>query len=283
MAQQMTLHAAEEFRIRATPDQELLRRLAYLSAQGSESVLTGLNSADASYRSSGRDQTRRATDAWLQMARLNDPVYQAMSARINEDFDRMDEASVLALQEIEQELLDLQRERERVLEHAYRDEQGRAIFMTQDERAAYYQDGLKLSEDEFAAMRDRLRGRPSWESWQGASDRREQLFAERDQIHAHEASRSELRDELARGSVSAEEAEIRAQEIADAMPERVRRKFESLPGYAAEAGPAPAPLSDRELAELTAAAVPAEPAGNLAHEDIRPNEASSRLFGPSPI
>lgn len=226
----MSINPGEEFKLKATPSPELARKLAYLAAQDNDSVLTAVRSSRASYQGSGSGKARSGADMLLQvlMARLADPAYQALSEQINGKLDLMDEASVHALQEIEEELAELRRERERMREQAYRDEQGRRIFMTSDESAAYYEDGGRVEDERFAALKDRLRGKPTWDKWQDSFRREEGLTAEREQIHQHEARRDELRDDLATGSISKEEAQRRAQEIGESMPERVRRSYKAL-------------------------------------------------------
>ncbi|MGH6922858.1 MAG: hypothetical protein ACRED5_03720 [Propylenella sp.] len=61
----------------------------------------------------------------------------------------MDEASVEALQEIEEELRALRQERARVRKLAYRDEEGCLIFMTEDESAAHFEGGRRLTNEAF--------------------------------------------------------------------------------------------------------------------------------------
>jgi hypothetical protein len=207
----------------------LQRKLAYLAAQDNDSVLTGNVRSPRTAHGSSSDKAAKTADA-LMMARLADPAYQAMSARINDNLGRMDVASVHALQEIEEELTKLRREREQMLDKAYRDEQGRAIFMTKDGTAAYYEDGTKLEDDEFARHRGRLPGHTSWDAWQANQQEEDALKAERDLIHRHEAAREELREAVAQGSISKEEAEQREHDLEEKLPERVRDHFRQQRG-----------------------------------------------------
>lgn len=233
----MDISPGEEFRIKATPSPELLRRLAYLAEQDNGSVLTGgIKSANGSSRNSEGEKARRAADA-LRLARLADPAYQAFSQRINTELDLMDEASVHALQEIEQELAELQREREKMLAQAYRDEEGNAIFMAEDESAAYYDDGRQVDGEKFGRIKAQVRGTTKWDTLQDFSRRREALYAEREQVHAFQAKidtdGGELREDLAKGNISKEEAEREKQEIEAAAPERVRHSLDALRGQGA--------------------------------------------------
>jgi hypothetical protein len=253
----VSLSPGEEFKIKATPSQELLRKLAYLAAQDSDAVLTGgLRPGNAAHRHT--DSAGRRTDAALQMARLADPAYQAVSERINDNLGRMDEASVTALQEIEEALATLRRERERMLEQAYRDEHSRLVFMTEDGTGAYYEDGTKVADDEFAQISEDLRGRPTWEQWQESLRKEEELAAERDLIHQHDAEREQLREDLAEGRISKEEAEQRERELEEALPERVRAAYAAQQGADNAAAPE-TELSAEEAASLDVRSAPAAP------------------------
>jgi hypothetical protein len=233
----MTIDLGEEFKVKATPSPELQRKLAYLAAQDNDSVLTGgFKASTAGHRGSDSDKARKRADA-LMLARLADPEYQAVSQRINNNLDLMDEASVHALQEIEQELLELRRERERMLAQAYRDEDGNAIFIAEDESAAFYEDGEQVDDEKFARIKDELRGRTTWDGLQRSHREEDDLVADRDRVHAFQAESQskgdKLREDLAQGAISQDEAEQREREIEDSLPERARRSLDALRGHSA--------------------------------------------------
>jgi hypothetical protein len=235
----MTANAGDEFRATATPGPELLRRLLYLAQIGSQAVLPRGFTVRTAFMGADAGASNPIAQAMLRAARLADPAYQEMSARITGKLTRMDEASVIALQEIEQELQDLAREREQMRERAFRDERGRLMFMTEDESAAYFEDGSRVGDDDFATYRERLRGRTTWEQREADRRRVEALDEERRRIHRHDANRQQLQDDLASGSISYEEAAQREREIEEALPERVRRRYapaEAAPALEADAG-----------------------------------------------
>jgi hypothetical protein len=126
------------------------------------------------------------------------------------------------------ELAQVRRRREEMLQQAYTDEFGRRIFMTGDKSAAYYEDGAKVSEEEFASLRERLEGRPTWEQWDEQAKKEDGLLAEREAIHRHDGGRSQLREDLASGAISAEEAREREAELEAAMPDRMRRSYDQM-------------------------------------------------------
>jgi hypothetical protein len=221
----MVANAGDEFRATATPSQELLSRLAYLAQIGSRSVMPRGFTAKTAFMGADAGANSTLTQAMLRAARLADPAYQEMSARITGKLTRMDEASVAALQGIEQEVQEIARERDRMRERAFRDEQGRLMLMTEDESGAYYEDGNRVADDDFAVLRDALRGRTRWNEWEDLGRRRRELDTERGQIHTHDTQRNQLREDLAAGRIPKEEAEVRERTIEESMPARVRRRY----------------------------------------------------------
>jgi hypothetical protein len=186
------------------------------------------NSRQNNHRRADADRKRK-DDVLLYLARLNDSSYQALSQQINGQLDIVDEASVHSLQEIEQELIELRRQREQMLERAYRDDKGRGVFMTKDESGAFYEDGTRVADGEFEQMKERLRGRPTWDEWESLRKDESNLQTERDQIHDLQEQGNELREDLGKGGISKEEAQQRMKEIEEAMPDRLRRNYEAFP------------------------------------------------------
>ncbi|MFY0311164.1 hypothetical protein ACFMBG_14840 [Leisingera sp. D0M16] len=246
----------EEFQNVAAPSREVLRKLVYLAEIDSDSVISG----HAAQRGAlATERANRSADDFhninqmlaeqnIRAARLADPAYQALATSIGEDFDRLDEASVVALLQIEEELAELHRQRERLHAEAFTDTEGRTIFATEDQNAAYYEDGARLSDETFQQIRHRLTGRPTHEEWLSSLRREEELFAERDRIHHNETERARLLEDLANGSISKEDARDRRQTIREELPERVRKVASGLE------------LTDEELAALEARA-PQDDAG----------------------
>lgn len=217
-ARGMTLNPGEEFRLKATPDQALLLKLAHLANIGSGAVLTSGAGERIGNASSFRAAAER-TFEMIRMARLAGPDYQAMSARINGDLERMDENAVDVLQKIEHALTELRLKRERLQEQAYRDENGRPIAMTQDGTAAYYVDdaGGRVDDETFHQIEEYLVGKPPVEEFADVGRQEDELETLRADIQTEMANGDRLREELAAGAISKEEAEQRAGEIQDAM------------------------------------------------------------------
>ena len=218
----MNLSTGDEFRAAATPSQELLLKLAALADAGSGAVLSAATQDDG-------NPVRRAgtTDLFTDiMHLLAEQQREELMRALDDQLDRMDEASVRALQDIEDQLSALRRAREKMIEQAYHDEQGRAIFMKADESAAFYEDGAQLDDELFAAIKDQLRGRVTWDDVQANSDAQNALAQERELIHQADADRARLREDLAAGRITPDDAAQRLNELGQALPERVRRDYE---------------------------------------------------------
>jgi hypothetical protein len=205
----MTLTSGDEFSKAATPDQALLLKLAALADAGSGSVLIPAT------ENGGAPSRRTATaNTGADMMRfIAQQQHEDFVRRINEQFDRMDEANVRALQNIEEELAILRRERAKMREQAYHDEEGRAIFMKEDESAAFYEDGTQLDDETFASIKERLIGKPTKEAWDDFTFREDALLATADQIHVRQSEQDRVRADVAAGRISDDEAARRFQAL----------------------------------------------------------------------
>lgn len=251
------MELGREFRNHASPTEDQLRHLLYLAEQDNGSVLTaGAKSPGAAGHDRRKDAERTAEFEQMQLARLADPEYQAMSARINSDLDAMDEQSIIMLQEIEYALAELSDKRAKMLEEAYRDDQGLAMFIAEDGSAAYYEDGSQVDDETFIQVRDKLEDGPTHEKFLALGEREDALNESRDRIHEGMDAGNDLREDLATGAISQEEAEHRAQEIASAQTDALNATEEAI--FAARGEHAAANGLDRELdqPELTAPQAP---------------------------
>lgn len=121
----MTVNAGEEFKLRAAPDQELLRKLSYLSAQDSESVLTGGIQSPRGFGGEAKGNKRDGLADNLQFLTFEEQQRQDRLRRLNERLDDLDRQSLQALREAEQRL-------EEVKENANRTKDGRLAFEAED-------------------------------------------------------------------------------------------------------------------------------------------------------
>ncbi|MBN8995373.1 MAG: hypothetical protein J0H94_09110 [Rhizobiales bacterium] len=250
----MSVDDGDVFKSSATAGQKLLLQLEFLAQAGSASVLTPATENGAPSR---RTATASAVaDTVMQL--IVQQQHEEQIRLINERLDRMDEASVRALQDIEDELAEVRRERTKMREQAYHDEQGRAIFMKADASAAFYEDGTQLDDETFGAVKDRLTGKPTWDDLQNNFGKENDLLTAADQIHAHDATRNQIREDLAAGRISDEEAVNRLREAETTAPERLHANL--TPSGAQP--PTAAEFSDDEFAQASTRTALDTPAWN---------------------
>jgi hypothetical protein len=215
----MSVDDGNVFKNGATASQAVLLQLQFLESAGSGAVSTPVteNGGAPSRRTATADAVADVMQVLIQQQ------HEEQIRLINQQLDRMDEASVRALQEIEDGLAAVRRERAKMREQAYHDEQGRAIFMKADASAAFYEDGTQLDDETFDATKDRLTGKPTWEALQSSLELEDALIDERNAIHTNDALREQLREDVAAGKISPADADQRLTEIEAAAPDRVRR------------------------------------------------------------
>lgn len=253
-----------DFRAVATPSQEQLRHLLYLAEQDNDSVLTvGVRAVGASGQEGKKDRDAAAdaleTQVTIQTARLADPAYQEMSARMNDELDQLDERSVSVLQQIEEALSDLRREREELLTRVYRDEHGRPIAMTEDGTAAYYVDeeGGRVDDETFLSIREDLEGGSTYEQFVRITESEQEFYARRDAIHEGMEAGDQLREDLAEGAISPEEAEQKIREIRESQDVALSAAEEAIFEARDDAITPDAAASEPAAATIIPAATPA--------------------------
>ena len=117
----MALNPGEEFNIKATPSQELLRKLAYLARQDNDSVLTG--GMRAGQRVGGADQKSARADRFFET--LQFIQRQEQIRLLNERLNELDGASLEALRTADERLEEIRRT-------ANRTRDGRLAFEDRD-------------------------------------------------------------------------------------------------------------------------------------------------------
>ena len=244
--------AGSDFRIVATPTQEQMRRLLYLAEQDNGSVLApgSRDGRTASGQSRRADRVMDDITAVMSINEATEAVRQATAARINHDLDIADEAAARALDEIREQLAENAARRQEILDRAYRDETGRALFLSEDGESVYDENGNLLSSEEVAVLPiEELKSRASWEDFDAHNKREEELQAEIERVEAGIEHRQQIRDRVADGELSLEELEALEFEIdatiAPSMQTHVEAvKAESGDPPPTEAEDAPKPAED---------------------------------------
>lgn len=210
----MTL--GSEFRLCALPTQEQMRRLLHLAEQDNGSVLApgARDGRTGGGHSRGADRAMDDITAVMSLNEATEAVRRATIARINHDLDIADEAAARTLHEIRQQLAENAALRQEMLDRAYRDETGRALFLSEDGESVYDEHGNLLSPEEVAALPiDELKSGPAWEDFDARNKREEELLAEAERVEEGIEHRQEIRDRVAGGELSLEELEALELEI----------------------------------------------------------------------
>lgn len=220
----------EEFKLKATPSQELLRKLAYLAAQDNDSVLSVVK-ANAPGRGASESRSRRTADTLLQMTLMNDPAYRAMYERVGEKLDAADRATLKALEEARLRETQARRAYDELQERAAQLPDGTRVYRTEDGKAAYDENGRQLTAEEQASV-DWQQGQPSWEEREQSRQRLDDAFRERAEVEQYQERVGELKRRHAEGDLSPEELKELDRAFGNDMPEAVRRHFEAEQGGA---------------------------------------------------
>lgn len=147
------MNPGDEFRIQATPSQELLNKLSYLAAQGSGSVITdGFRSGPAAAALGRKGGTTESAAELLRYLDAQERAHQERMRLLEEEFDALDRASDRGLREARERLEEIRRT-------ANRTRDGRPVF--EDE------DGTIRDEDGNETSRDEI----DWDSWNDNADK----------------------------------------------------------------------------------------------------------------
>ena len=114
--------AKNEFQLSATPDQEMIRHLAYLAENDSGSVLTGGFVKDRSGLGENQDGADKQAAHALEFLTQQEQIRQQRVAELTGRLNALELAAQEALFDAENQLGD-------ILSNANRDRLGRAVFM----------------------------------------------------------------------------------------------------------------------------------------------------------
>lgn len=256
-----------EFRLHAIPTQEQMRRLLYLAEQDNGSVLApgARDGRTGGGHSRGADRAMDDITAVMSLNEATEAVTRAAISRINHDLDIADEAAARTLEEIRRQLAENAARRQEALDNAYRDESGRALFLSEDGESVYDEYGNLLSPEEAAALPiDELKNHTSWDAFGAYDKRSEELLAEAERVEDGIDRRQEIRDRVAGGQLSLEELEALELEIDATIAPSMQTNLEAV---RAERGDPP-PVADEDAPE---------PAENAADADTQHHVAGITL------
>ena len=188
--------------------------------------------------------------------------------------DTYDEAIVISLMEnqdrlddISRRLADVEMRIQDMLDRAYVMEDGRRVFLTEDQTQAFDENGTEITRDEFDFGLV-PKNNPTWESLSGAFSEQDNLKAdykaanvEREQILEFQGKVDAARERIADGEISKDELDDLGSELAEVTPTSVKKH---MPGYStADKAPKAKAAFDsvnlKNTSLTTKTAAPAEP------------------------
>ena len=206
-----------------------------------------------------RKKRERDEDIYKDVADLGDlavvMVSQAQVRELRLQIDRYDTATVNALYENEQALLNARKRLDEILSDAYVLPDGRRVFKTEDGMQVFDENGNEV--DPSVVEPDQIEDwRPRWEAYDDASEEVERLEQERSDLVGYQDRLDAARERLEAGDMTQDEYDRLQQELTDAMPEAVRRQIPEL----ANADPEPQ-FADLDL-DITDDMVPTSSGGS---------------------
>jgi len=225
----MTISPGEEFRIKATPSPALWRKLAYLAAAGSDSVLTSNVQSGGNTGASAR-KTQDA-DMMASLAQILDQQRrrEQQITEFNDRLDALDLASVEALREAQERLDEIRRT-------ANRAKDGRLVFEDGDDGKIYDEHDTEVAADQI----DRVQ-------WNSDAPKRSDLKDARRDLEQAAEFREKVQDAKDRLASNPADEDLAA------MAEELDALEESMPGNVAGAYISPG-LADRDAARVSTSA-----------------------------
>ena len=134
-----------------------------------------------------------------------------------------EEATARALEAARARETEAARQLQQVRDRADMTADGRRFYRTEDGRAAYFEDGQRLTQDQLAAGTARA-GAPSWETYKTTNAERQQATASREAVQAYSDRLHASRERLQQGGLSADDLRDMENGL-DAMPQEVRAQM----------------------------------------------------------
>lgn len=192
-----------------------------------------MRARDVADREKQREKREEATWDYIVAVIASEAEIEAFMEKL----DRHDSATVEALMENEEELIETRRRLAEMFSNAHRLDDGRVVFETRDGTKVYDEHGNEVSAD--VVTPDQIDdGRPKWEDIQEERARQKALEKEREELQRHQEKVDEAREAAADPNVSEDKLKALEAELEASAPERVRRKVEEPKP---EDDPAPVP------------------------------------------
>lgn len=155
----------------------------------------------------------------------SEPQITAFKVRL----DTYDAATVEALQQNEQLLVQVRERIDAMLFEAHVLPDGRRVFRTRDGKQVFDEHGQEI-EPEIVDPRQIDPRRPFWEDYRDEVATEARLRAEREQLHQYQDRLDQAREQVREGSITERELDDLGADLDQAMPASVRRVLDRQAG-----------------------------------------------------
>lgn len=211
------------------------------------------------------ENERRERDEKLEAGKMDDMDYAIAAvttvAEINAfrvDLDHYDAATVVALQQNEEQLAFIRARIDKLLTSAYVLPDGRRVFKTEDGSQVFDEFGTELDRGAIDPMMIDS-ARPTWEIYKPELDTKNRLIEERRELIEYQSKLDTARERLDAGNLTREEFDELRDELNADMPSAVRDQLPELEQDAA-IKPDAAPAAELEISDEMVSTAP-KPSG----------------------
>jgi hypothetical protein len=248
-----------------TDEEEKARLRAAQDFADAEAEMAGIDNGKIR-RFTTSEEFKRAADArngkhaeTLAEKILREMTYEQVQTYVMQDLRIQDRAADMALRDIDRDIRHNREQHEKLLDNAYRLDDGRRVFMTRDSTAAYDEEGKKLSDHDFAKLpKQELLGHTKWDQLEASDAGWKQLKREREQVVQYQTEGRDLARRVASGKLSKDDLERFEEKHEENMPARLRSHVDQIKAESTPDAPqSPGILSADELAKINARPVSA--------------------------
>jgi len=199
---------------------ELFARKAEITRELQMLLAEELRTRELAEREKNREKQQAATWEYVAAVLATEAQIKAFSTKL----DQYDAATVEALMENEEALIEASKHLERMLANTHRLEDGRIVFKSRDGTRVYDQHDNEISPD-VIAPEEIDDSKTRYEDYLEARQREEALRREREELQQYQEKIDAARDAAAESNVTEDQLDALDKELQESAPEAVRRKI----------------------------------------------------------
>ena len=195
---------------------ELFARKAEITRELQIRINEELRARELADREKTREKQEAATWHYIAAVLATEAQIEAFTTKL----DRYDAATVEALMENEEALIESRKRLAEMFENAHRLEDGRIVFETRDGTKVFDEHGNEVSSD--IVTPDQIDdARPKWEDVQEEQARRDALEEERRQLQEYQEKIDAAREAAAEPNVTEDQLKALEAELESSAPQRI--------------------------------------------------------------